>query len=174
MKTTVTRVFAALVIASAIACNPPAETEAVQSEALDLDALKTRIQQKEDALAQAQNNKNIDEALTYYSEDVISYPPRLEPEVGKEVKRQRYNESMAKDTANGTVRYQAIEVFAEGDLLVETGEWFDFNAAGDETDKGTYMAIFKLENGEYTCIREIWNSKMPKKEEQAVNTASAE
>ncbi len=162
MRTTVTRVFAALVIASAIACNPPAETEAVQSEALDLDALKTRIQQKEDALAQAQNNKNIDEALTYYSEDVIAYPPNKEPEVGKEVKRQKYNEGMAKDTTNGSVRYQVIDVFADGDLLVETGEWFDFDAAGNETDKGTYMAIFKQENGEYSCIREIWNSKMPK------------
>ena len=164
MRTTVTRVFAALVIASAIACNPPAEKEAVQTEALDMDALKTRIQQKEDALAQAQNNKNIDEALTYYSEDVIAYPPRQEPEVGKEVKRQRYNEMMSKDTTNSTVHYQVIDVFADGDLLVETGEWFDYNAGGDETDKGTYMAIFKLENGEYSCVREIWNSRTPKKE----------
>lgn len=174
MRTTVTRVFAALVIASAVACNPPAEDDATQTEALDMDALKTRIQQKEDALAQAQNNKNVDEALTYYSEDVIAYPPRTEPEVGKEVKRQRYNEMMSKDTTNSTVRYQVIDVFADGDLLVETGEWFDYNAGGDETDKGTYMAVFKLENGEYSCIREIWNSKTPKEEKAEEPVAPAE
>ncbi len=179
MTTTVTRVFVAILLAGAIACNPAAEGDNQNKEPMNMEELKTRIQQKEDALAQAQNNKNIDEALTYYSEDIISYPPNKEPEVGKEVKRERYNEMMSKDTSNTTVRFQVIDVFAEGDLLVETGEWFDVSDAGDETEKGTYMAIFKKENGEYVCIREIWNSKMPKKEKVAeptepMETASAE
>ncbi len=174
MRKTVTRVFASLVIASAIACNPPAEADEHQHEEIDMDALKTRIQQKEDGLAQAQNNKDVEEALTYYSEDVIAYGPNKEPEIGKEVKRQKYNESIARDTTNSTVRYQVIDVFADGDLLVETGEWFDYDVAGDEKDKGTYMAVFKLENGEYTCIREIWNSKMPKKQKAPEPTVSAE
>lgn len=164
MKTTVTRLCSALIIASVMACNPTAESENHKNEELDLGALKTRIQQKEDGLAQAQNNKNVDEALTYYHEDVITYAPHSEPERGLEVKRQRFNEMMSSDTTNASVRYQVIDVFAEGDLLVETGEWFDISEGGDETDKGTYMAIFKKENGDYTCIREIWNSKMPKSE----------
>lgn len=176
MKTIQTITLSTFLLLGAVSCNQqaPKETEDSmndsQQEQTDLQSLKAEIQKKENNLADAENNKNIDDALSYYSDDIISYPPKKEARKGKQALRDHYQEMNAKDTSHATVSFNTIDVMKEGDMVVETGSWTVNNRNNESTNHGIYMAVFKMENGEYRCVREIWNSDMAKMEKSEETT----
>lgn len=164
-------VFISLISALS-ACDSPKQDHHEHHQ-VDLEALKEQIQKQENRLAEAHNTKNVEELLDIYGDEIITYGPLSEPIIGKEAKRNHFNETAMLDTTNTTVRYDVIEVFGEGNMAVETGNWFAYDEAGWEKDKGIYMALFKkVDDDDYLCIREIWNSTMPKKVEKSTEEST--
>lgn len=129
-----------------------------------MEAVNTEIAALE-AAYQAGSNANDNEAvLAYYSDDAQSFPPKKATRVGKESIRAAMNENP--DEGNGSMSLETLDVWAAGDIAVETGIWTDMDSTGAVVLTGKYMSIFEKRDGKFTCIRDIWNSDMPKKEEE--------
>lgn len=147
--------FAVLFVLSAFlfsSCSAP-ETEATT---LDMDKAKAQIQAMEDAFAAAEKAKDADGVVAYYTDDAISYGRNKEPLSGKEAIKKQIADDLATDTAGSTNVYKVVDLFGEGNTLVEIGSWTRINAAGAEVDKGHFMSYFKKQaDGNYKCVRDM-------------------
>lgn len=50
-----------------------------------------------------------------------------------------------------------MDVFAAGDLVVETGKCTFKDASGAVIRTGKYLSLFEKRDGKYVCIRDIYN-----------------
>ncbi len=141
------------------ACNAPAEKAAT----VDLDKLKIEIQAMEDAFAAAEKAKDAAAVAAYYSDDAISYSRNEEPASGKEAIKAGIAKRIANDTTGNLSVYKVVDLFAEGNTLVEIGSWTLLNPAGAETDKGHYMSLFQKRDGKWVCVRDMNVTSTPAK-----------
>ena len=145
----------ALTLVAFAACTapPPAEPDPI-----DLDALKKEFQAMDDAYAKAQNNKDAEGVLAYYTDDAHNLPEDAPTIKGKAAMLERIKQEMAADTTGGTIAFEAQEVFADGDLAVYIG-YSTYTGADGKKQMGKYMSIMqKQADGKYLCIRDIWNN----------------
>ena len=149
--------MAAFVITS---CN----TKSTESKpAMDMEKTKAEIQAMEDAYAAGEKAKDANAIAAYYSDDAISYMRNEEPAVGKAAIKERLAKRLDADTAGNTNVYKVVDVFADGDLLVEIGSWTEMNSAGAEVQKGHYMSCFQKRDGKYVCVRDMSVTSAPAK-----------
>jgi len=142
------------------ACSPAAEP----AKPMDMDKAKTDIQAMEDAFAAGEKAKDAAAIAAYYSSDAISYNRNQEPSSGKAAITESISKRIASDTTGNHSVYKVVDVFAEGDLLVEIGSFTSLNPSGAEVDKGHYMSVFKKQaDGKYLCIRDMNVTSMPAK-----------
>jgi ketosteroid isomerase-like protein len=141
------------------ACSEPAK----EAAPLDMSALKTEIQAKEDAFAAAEKAKDAEAVVAYYADDAVSYNRNREPIAGKAAIKESIAQRLAADTTGNLSTYQVVDLFADGDLLVEIGSFSTKNAAGMETDKGHYLSVFQKRDGKYVCVRDMNATSMPEK-----------
>jgi ketosteroid isomerase-like protein len=139
---------------------------------INMDELKVEIQKLEDAFAAAEKAKDADAVVAYYSDDAISYGRNSEPSVGKAAIREKIAEGLAKDTTGSSNVYKVVDLFAEGDMVVEIGSWTEMDAAGAEVKKGFYMSYFQKRDGKYLCVRDMNVSTMPLTPAVADSTAA--
>lgn len=128
---------------------------------MDLEKLKPEIQAMEDAFAAAEKAKDAAAVAAYYSDDAVSYVRGKEPVSGKAAIQARFVDELAKDTTGQTSVYKVVDLFAEGDLVVEIGSWTTNNPAGEKKDNGHYLSVFKKKDGKYHCIRDMSVSSNP-------------
>jgi hypothetical protein len=57
-------------------------------------------------------------------------------------------------TGNYSV-YKVVDLFGEGNMLVEIGSWSVLNPSGVEVDKGHYMSYFRKTDEKYACVRDM-------------------
>ena len=133
------------------ACSAPAEKAAT----VDMDKLKVEIQAKEDAFAAAEKAKDAAAVAAYYSQDAISYGRNEEPISGNAAIKEGIAKRLAKDTTGNNNVYKIVDLFAEGNMVVEIGSWTMLNPAGAETEKGHYMSVFQKRDGNYVCVRDM-------------------
>ncbi|MCU0380773.1 MAG: DUF4440 domain-containing protein [Chitinophagaceae bacterium] len=141
------------------ACTQPAK----EAAPLDMAALKTEIQAKEDAFAAAEKAKDADAVAAYYADDAVSYNRNREPLSGKAAIKEGIAQRLAADTTGSLSTYQVVDLFADGDMLVEIGSFTSRNPAGQETDKGHYMSVFQKRDGKYVCVRDMNVTSLPEK-----------
>ncbi|CAN5713574.1 hypothetical protein BH23THE1_BH23THE1_30610 [soil metagenome] len=156
MRTTIFLIGIALSTIVFTACNEPAVT-AEQPAALDLDQIRTDIQALENAYAEALNSGNLDGLMSYYSDDVVSYTNNEPMVSGKEALRKKQEEQAASMTPGTTFAFEVMDIFAEGDMVVETGKSTVKDAEGNITRTGKYMCLFMKKDGKYECVREMYN-----------------
>lgn len=147
---------AALLLSS---CSTPEK----KTETLDLEKIRTEIQAMEDAWAAAEKAKDADKVAAYYSEDAVSYGRNEPPTAGKAAIRDSIAARIARDTTSNYSVYKVVDLFGEGNLLVEIGSWTLMNPAGAEVDRGHYMSLFQKKDGKYLCIRDMNVSSTPAK-----------
>ena len=155
--------FAILICISAfifLGCNSESSKE---TKSVDLQKAKTDIQAMEDAFAAAEKAKDAGGVVVYYSDDAISYNRNEEPLSGKAAIKERIAQRLAKDTTGNTNVYKVVDLFGEGDMLVEIGSWTLLNPSGAEVDKGHYMSYFQKRDGKYVCVRDMNVTSMPVK-----------
>src|SRR5258705_5540247 len=128
------------------ACNAPA----AETKAVDLDKLKPEIQSMEDAFAAAEKAKDADKVAAYYSDDAISYNRNEPPTSGKAAIKSRIADRLAKDTTGNSNVYKVVDLFAEGNMVVEIGSWSEVSPAGAEVNNGHYMSLFRKLDG--NCV----------------------
>ena len=133
-----------------------------KAETVDLEKTKIEIQAMEDAYAAAEKAKDADAVVVYYADDAISYH-RNEPESkGKASIKEYHANRFAKDSTGNHNVYKVVDLFGEGDMLVEIGSFSEMTAAGVEKDKGFYMSYFQKKDGKYACVRDMSISTNPK------------
>jgi uncharacterized protein (TIGR02246 family) len=134
-----------------------------EAATLDLEKAKTEIQAMEDAFAAAEKAKDANAVAAYYSDDAISYSRNKPPTVGKAAIRDSIAAGIARDTSGNYSVYKVVDLFGEGNMLVEIGSWTQMNAAGAETEKGHYMSYFQKKDGKWVCVRDMNVSSAPAK-----------
>ena len=141
------------------ACSTPAG----EAKSVDIEKTKPEIQAMEDAFAAAEKAKDADGVAAYYSDDAISYNRNEAPASGKAAIKERIAARLAKDTSGNYNVYKVVDLFGEGDMLVEIGSWTELNPSGAEVDKGHYMSYFQKRDGKYVCVRDMNVTSNPAK-----------
>ena len=147
--------FAALIVSSC------ATTE--KEEVLDMEQVKAEIQAMEDAYAAGEKAKDADAVVAYYSDDAISYSRNEQPLSGKAAIRDSMANNIAKDTTGNYNVYKVVDLFAEGNTVVEIGSWTEFDSSGNEQENGNYMSFFQKRDGKYICVRDMSTTTSPVK-----------
>jgi uncharacterized protein (TIGR02246 family) len=140
------------------ACSSEEKTAAV-----DIEKVKPEIQAMEDAYAAAEKAKDADKVMAYYSDDAVTYGRNRMPEVGKAAIKESLAKRLAEDTTGNTNVYKVVDVFGEGNMLVEIGSWTELSPAGAEVNKGHYMSYFQKREGKYVCVRDMNVTSAPAK-----------
>jgi ketosteroid isomerase-like protein len=136
---------------------PSTETEEV---ALDMEAIRAEIQAMEDAYAVAYSAGDASAVMSYYADDAVSMPANEPSAVGKAAIMASIQKSIDERKSPTTQAYEVVDLYAEGDLLVETGKSTTKDSTGTVISTGKYMSIFKKVDGKYICIRDISNGDM--------------
>ena len=126
-----------------------------KEEPLDMGKIKIEIQAMEDAYAAGEKAKDADAVAAYYSEDAISYSRNKEPLSGRSAIRDDIASSIAKDTTENYNVYKIVDLFAEGNSVVEVGSWTEFDSSGKEQGNGNYMSVFQKRDGKFICVRDM-------------------
>lgn len=136
--------------------------------AIDESAVKSEIMNLEAAFSDAMNSRDVDALMAYYADDAQSMSPNEPTLVGAEAIRASTAEAWSGEGGEGyTSSGKTTDVWAAGDIAVETGTYSVNNAEGEEVHRGKYMALYEKRDGKYVCIRDIWNSSMPKEKDDA-------
>ena len=146
------------ILALAISCTAP------QAPTVDVESVKSEIATMEEAYATAANAKDVEGILAYFHDDAQRMAPNKPTIKGMDAIKAELVKNMESDSTNTTISFAVTDVWAAGDMAVETGAWTVIGEDGTELDKGKYMSLFEKRDGKYACIRDIWNSDMPKKE----------
>ncbi len=141
------------------ACSTPGG----ETKAMDMDKTKPEIQAMEDAFAAAEKAKDANAVSVYYSDDAISYSRNEAPVSGKAAIKEQITKRLAKDTSGNYNVYKVVDLFGEGNMLVEIGSWTLLNPSGAEVDKGHYMSYFQKRDGKYVCVRDMNVTSNPAK-----------
>ena len=133
-----------------------------KTAAVDLDKTKVEIQAMEDAYAAGEKAKDADAVVAYYADNAVSYHRNEAPSVGKAAIKEYHAARFAKDSTGNTEVYKVVDLFGEGNILVEVGSFSELNPAGTEVDMGFYMSYFQKTDGKYHCVRDMSISTKPK------------
>ena len=101
--------------------------------------------------------------MAYYSDDAVSYGRNRTPEVGKAAIKESLAKRLAADTVGNTNVYKIVDLFGEGNMLVEIGSWTEMDPAGAEINKGHYMSYFQKRDGKWVCVRDMNVTSSPAK-----------
>jgi len=161
------KITGTLVILSAVvfllSCNNTAkDTTTVKDSTareFDMGDAKKRIRASVDKFEQ--QIKNIDSAgiASNYTSDAWVMPPNSDVVKGKDIA----------GFWGGAIRMLGVkdakintdDVVGNPELLVETGNFELLGADNKTLDKGKFIAVWKMEDGEWKISRDIWNSSMP-------------
>lgn len=143
------------------ACQMPAEHEHAE-ETIDMDALRAELQGMEDAYATAQMAKDAEAVVVYYADDAQSLQPNGPTLVGKAAILADTKARMAEDEDGGKIRFEVVDVYAQGNLAVEVGKSFSTAADGTQTT-GKYISVFENRDGKWICIRDSYSDDTEEK-----------
>jgi len=137
------------------------EIKIVETVMPDLAAIKADVISFESKWAAAINAKDVDAVMSMWADDAMSMPEGSATLVGKEAIKARYIEEFA--SATGTISFETLEVYAQGDYVTEIGKTVEKDADGKVNYEGKYMAVLQKAGDSYLCVRDIWNNNSPRK-----------
>ena len=123
-----------------------------------MNSIKTEIQGLESAWAAADNARDANALLAFYSDDAVSLSNNAPMTKGKPAIQKEIEEGLAKKTKGETVSYNTIEVFGDENTVTEIGTAISKDASGKVIRTGKYMAIWEKRDGKFICIRDIYNN----------------
>jgi len=124
----------------------------------DLAKIRPEIQAMEDAYAAGLKAKDANAVVAYYADDAISMVNNAPIAVGHDALLKMAQDDIAGDTTNLTVSFEIVDLFAAGDLVVETGKSTYKDPDGNVIKTAKYMTLFEKRNGKYVAIRDIYNN----------------
>lgn len=157
MRKTMQWAFLASVSILLISCSTKEKTAGT----VDLEKAKVQIQAMEDAYAKAEASKDAEGVVAYYADNAVSYHRNEPASNGKAAIKAYHENRFAKDTTGNTNVYKVVDLFGEGNMLVEIGSWDEINKAGATVDSGFYMTYFQKKGDKYECVRDMSLSTKP-------------
>lgn len=124
----------------------------------DMDQIRNEIQPMENAYADGLNSRDANAVVAYYSDDAVSMDNDAPIVVGKDAILKMVQKNILEDTLNFKVSFEVVDLFAAGDLVVETGKATYKDSVGNVAKTSKYMSIFEKRDGKYLCIRDIYNN----------------
>ncbi len=134
-----------------------AKTVAPVEAKADMASIKAEIQGLENTWAAADNDRDADAILAFYSDDAVSLSNNAPMTKGKPAIKKEIEEGLAKKAEGETVSYNTLEVFGDENIVTEIGTSESKDASGKVIRTGKYMAIWEKRDGKYICIRDIYN-----------------
>lgn len=141
-----------------ISCTPKEKTA---SAAIDLEKARVQIQAMEDAYSKAEAAKDAEGVVVYYADNAVSYHRNEPASSGKAAIKAFHQNRFAKDTTGNKNVYKVVDLFGEGNMLVEVGSWEEVSPAGASVDSGFYMSYFEKKGDKYVCVRDMSLSTKP-------------
>lgn len=135
---------------------PEVMAEPVEVKA-DMTSIKAEIQDLESAWAAADNARDMNAVLAYYSDDAVSMSNNAPMAKGKAAIQKELAAGMAKKAEGETVSYNTLEVFGDENTVTEIGTSISKDPSGKVIRSGKYMAIWEMRDGKYICTRDIYN-----------------
>ncbi len=135
----------------------PAAATVTEPAKPDLTQIRAEIVAIENAWAAAQNAKDINALMAMYADDAVSMPDGEPMLTGKAAIQKKQTADFAKPSKYASIAFETMDVYAQGDVVTETGKTMYKDAAGKTTGGGKYIAVFEKRDGKYLCIREIYN-----------------
>ena len=138
-----------------VACNnkpcPPAEAGP------NMDSIRALIGAMEQEYAAAENAKDAERLYKYYADDAIVMPNGKTAWVGHEQIKAGLQADMDSMKAGTKVSFMNTGLWAQGNIVVETGATTWTDSTGATVNTGKYMTLYEKRNGKYIAIRDIWN-----------------
>jgi ketosteroid isomerase-like protein len=159
-----TILFVALILTGllAIACSDATDSDRSEEsikETFDLNAMEKIIKEKTDLFTEAHITKDTTFLNNIFTKDARSFPPNAEAVVGRKAIAQ-----LNADWVNFGI-YEAKEIstsfYGTKDYLIDEGTYTFIYGEDKTTDKGKYINIWKMEDGEWKIDSNIWNSSLP-------------
>ena len=123
----------------------------------DMASVKAEIQALETEWAAADNSRDANAIIAFFSDDAISMTNNAPMTVGKANLQKEIEAGLAKKAEGETVAYTTLEVFGDENTVTEIGKSESKDASGKVIRTGKYMAIWQMRDGKYVCIRDIYN-----------------
>ncbi len=146
-----------------LACNEPAKTDndsdMVKSESVvtDMSQVRGTIEKIENDWAAALTKKDIDALMALYADDAITMQNDALSLKGKAAIREQQQKDFKDPARYASISFQTQDVYGTADEVTEVGTSSEKDATGNVIRTGKYMAVFQKRNGNYLCIREIYN-----------------
>lgn len=157
-------ILACLTFAIALSsCNETKDTDdaspMVKSEAVaaDMGQVRAVIQKIEDDWAAALNKKDMAALMSLYADDAISMQNDGPVLKGKAAIQSQQDKDFAAPPKYASISFQTQDVYGTAEEVTEVGTSEEKDVAGKVIGTGKYMAIFQKRDGNYLCIREIYN-----------------
>lgn len=126
-------------------------------EPVDLEAVKKEIQEIENSFAQAIMDRNAEAVVEFYADDFLALANEEPMITSKDQMLESLREEFAQDSSQYTLRFEVVDVMAEGDLVIETGRSIGTSAEGMERT-GKYLVVWKKFGDTYKTIRDAGNN----------------
>ena len=123
------------------------------------DLIREAILQANRKLEQSFTSGNVRAVSSFYTEDAMLLPTGSEPIHGAAGIADFWEAVLQMGIKE--VKIETREVDAQGATAIELGEYRLNAADGQLLDRGKYIVIWKLVQGEWKLHRDIWNTSLP-------------
>lgn len=154
--------FALILSTLLVSCQEKAATDTAATRP-DLAQVRTEVENIEKEWAAALNRKDLDKLMSLYADDAVSYANDFAMLKGKEAIHEKQAADFASDTTKLAYSFETMDVFSEGNQILETGKTIRKDASGKVISTGKYMAFFEKRDGKLLCIREMYNNDVKAK-----------
>lgn len=117
-----------------------------------------------DEWSRVAGSKDVEETISYYSDDAVLMLPNLPTLTGKESIRTLWKEMFASQTFSGGWKTTKVEVARSGDLAYVMGdyEFTETDSGRPMTDKGKYLQVWKKQaDGNWKTSAHMFSSEVP-------------
>lgn len=145
--------------------NSKVESNETKVAEFNLNAAKTKIQEKTNRFTEAHITKDTAYLNNIFTEDARVFPPNSEIVTGKKAISQ-----LNTDWVNyGIHEFKEVSTsfYGNEDYLIDEGNYHLRYGEDNVIDKGKYINIWKNDNGEWKIYSNIWNTNMPFETEES-------
>jgi uncharacterized protein (TIGR02246 family) len=123
------------------------------------------LKKLDDEWSKAVGSRDVDKAISYYTDDAVAMLPNIPTLTGKEPIRSFWKNMLDSPSFGGDWKPTKIEVARSGDLAYVSGT-YEFTEKDDGgkpiTDKGKYLDVWRKQaDGSWKCVANMFNSDLP-------------
>lgn len=135
----------------------------VRRPPVDVDAEAEKIRVRSREWLAADSARNVDLAVSMYSENAVEYAANTPAIFGKEAIRNWYRSWLPDTTTSIRFATEVVEVAASGDLAYERGSYrFTTNGPkGPTEDVGKYATVWRRNGDTWEVVLDMANSDQP-------------